>query len=102
MTTKHFISGSYAREVSNEYSIGKDTLVITPVNAVVYAVIHKGTYSRIKNGKLLSPERKYENWTTSYDEDRQTLTESKRGRIISFDASKDILWVGSSRYKKIK
>lgn len=102
MATKNFISGTYTREVSNEYSLGKDTLVISADNEVTYSIIHKGTYQRKKEHHLLPPERKYEKWTASYDEHNQTLIENKRGKIISFDASKDILFVGSSMYKKIK
>ena len=99
---KNFISGIYCREVTNEYSIGKDTLVIGAINETTYSIIHKATYQRIKEHHLLPPERKFEKWTASYDEHNQTLNENKRGKIILFDALKDILLVGSSIYKKIK
>lgn len=99
---KNFISGIYCREVTNEFSIGKDTLVIGPINETTYSIIHKGIYQRIKEHHLLPPERKYEKWTATYDEPNQRLIENKRGKIITFDVSKETLFVGASPYKKIK
>lgn len=100
--SKDFIPGTYVREVKNEFSIGRDTLVIGAVNQVTYSIIHNGSYRRIKDGKLLPVKNISENWTATYDENNKVLMESKRGKIISFDPSKNILFVGSSPYKKIK
>ena len=98
----NFIPGTYVREVKNEFSVGRDTLVIGAVNPNTYTVIHKGTYRQIRDGKLLPVKSISENWPVSYDENKKVLMESKRGKIISFDPSKNILLVGSSPYKKIK
>ena len=97
----NFIPGTYVREVKNEFSIGKDTLVIGAVNPNAYTIIHKASYQRIKEGKLLPVKNKTENWPVTYDRDNQILQETKRGRIISFP-SRDMLLVGGSPYRKIK
>jgi len=97
----NFIPGTYVREVKNEFSIGKDTLVIGAVNPKAYTIIHKASYQRIKEGKLLPVKSITENWPVTYDRDKQILQETKRGRIISFP-SKDMLLVGGSPYRKIK
>jgi len=97
----NFIPGTYVREVKNEFSIGKDTLVIGAVNPNAYTIIHKASYQWIKEGKLLPVKNKTENWPVTYDRDNQILQETKRGRIISFP-SKDMLLVGGSPYRKIK
>lgn len=101
-SNKDFIPGTYVREVKNEFSVGNDTLAIGAVNQVTYFIIHKGSYHRIKDGKLLPIKSISENWSASYDENKKILMESKRGKIISFDPSKNILFVGGSQYKKIK
>ena len=101
-SNKDFIPGTYVREVKNEFSIGRDTLVIGAVNTNTYTMIHKGSYRQIRNGKLLPVKSISENWPVTYDENQKVLMESKRGKIISFDPSKNILFVGSSLYKKIK
>lgn len=100
--TKDFIPGTYVREVKNEFSIGRDTLVIGAVDLNTYTIIHKGSYRQIRNGKLLPVKSISENWPVSYDEVKKVLTELKRGKVISFDPSENILLVGSSPYKKIK
>lgn len=100
--TKDFIPGIYVREVKNEFSVGRDTLVISPFNTNTFSIIHKGSYQRIKNGKLKPVERKYENWTATYDNNKQVLQEIKKGKVFLFDQSKNILFVGKSPYKKIK
>ncbi len=98
----NFIPGMYVREVHNEFSIGRDTLVINPSNTTMYSIIHTGSYQRIKDGKLLSAKSIHENWTATYDNDKKILQETKRGRVLSFDVPKNILLLGSSHYKKIK
>jgi hypothetical protein len=100
--SNNFIPGTYVRMVTNEFSVGLDTLVIGAVNQHMYTIIHKGSYRRIKENALLPVQRLSENWTATYDENKKVLVESKRGKIISFDPSKNILFVGSSLYKKIK
>ena len=97
-----FIPGTYVRTVINEFSVGRDTLVIIPVNNLSYTIIHKGSYRRIKEGALLPQKRVTENWLATYDKSSQVLIEGKKGKIISFNPSENILLVGSSPYKKIK
>jgi len=101
-SNKDFIPGAYVREVKNEFSIGRDTLIIGAVNPNTYTIIHKGSYRQIRDGMLLPVKSISENWPVSYDENKKVLMESKKGKIISFDPSKNILFVGSSLYKKIK
>ncbi len=96
-----FIPGAYVREVSNEMSIGRDTLQISVVSSTSYRIIHSGTYQRIKDGKLLKPEHISEKWTALFDEKEGVLNEAKRGRVLSFDPGKRLLYVGSSPYQKI-
>lgn len=98
----NFIPGTYVRTVINEFSIGRDTLIIGAVSATVYTIIHKGSYRRIKDSKLQPAQSIAENWTATYDTKKQVLMEAKKGKIISFDPAKNILLVGSSPYKKIK
>jgi hypothetical protein len=100
--TKDFIPGTYVREVNNEFSTGKDTLVIATINDRAYTILHKGSYQRIKDGELLPVKSMSENWSVTYDDHKQILIEAKRGKVISFDPARNILFVGSSLYKKIK
>ena len=86
----------------NEFSVGRDTLVIGSGSRLTYTIIHKGSYRLIKQGSLLPAQSISENWIATYDENKQVLMESKRGKIISFDPAKKFFLVGSSPYEKIK
>ena len=100
--TSTFIPGIYVREISNEYSIGRDTLAISHFNASTYAIVHYSTYQRIEEGQLLPKERKVEKWVALYDKKAALLKEGKRGRLLSFQPQNNRLLVGSSPYQKVK
>jgi len=97
-----FIPGTYVRSVINEFSVGRDTLVIIAVSDLSYSIIHKASYRRIKEGKLLPEKNMIESWLAAYDKNSQVLVEGKKGKIISFKPSENILFVGGSSYKKVK
>ena len=101
-TISDFIPGTYVRTVINEFSVGRDTLVIMAVSKPTYSIIHKGSYRQIKQGKLLPEKSILENWLATYDQSTGVLIERKKGKIISFNPSENILLVGSSPYKKIR
>lgn len=95
------VPGTYVREVKNEMSTGHDTLILTGNGPSPYTIKYHLTYQRIKDGRLLPPERKEERWIAIYDEKSGLLVEQKRGRVLSFQPDKATLMVGSSSYKKI-
>jgi hypothetical protein len=97
-----FIPGTYVREVSNEFSAGKDTLVISQFAPDSYAITNYNTYQRIEAGRLLSKEHKVERWIALLDKEAGVLKEVKRGRVLSFQHQDNKLMVGSSSYQKIK
>ena len=97
-----FIPGTYTRLVTNEFSVGADTLVIDGQEGLTYTILHKGTYRRILQGRSLPSTAFLEKWSATYDANRGILIEQRKGKIISFDPSKNILLVGGSTYQKIK
>lgn len=98
---KGFIPGSYARSVQNEFSTGRDTLLIIEGGNNVFRLEHRISYKRITNGKMGPTESKVERWTALFDKGAGVLKETKRGRVISFHQEDNSLFVGSSRYNKI-
>lgn len=97
---KAFIPGRYARSVQNEFSEGRDTLVIENIGDDNYSIQHRMTYQRITNGKAGAPEKKNESWMALWDEKSGALVEQRRGRLITFQPSKRTLMVESSLYQK--
>ena len=98
-----FIPGTYSSHAEGEYSIADDTLVIIKVsnNGNAYTIIRNISYQRIIEKKIQPVEYKTEKWITIYDEKDKVLYEQKEGKIISFVPEKNILFLGSSGYKKV-
>src|SRR5690242_9950616 len=97
----NFIPGTYVRSVKNEFSVGRDTLVIIKESRNFFSIIHHGIYRRIYHGKV-SPVRSFsEKWSASYDKGKQLLIEARKGKIFSFNTSDNSLFLGTSRYNKI-
>lgn len=100
-TVKGFVPGVYARSVANEFSEGRDTLVIQQLDGDAYTIQHRMGYQRIIGGKKGPVETKVERWSALYDEAQNVLKETKRGRVLSFNAETKTLFVGSSAYQKL-
>jgi hypothetical protein len=99
---RDFIPGVYARQFEAEFSKGNDTLTIEPFSGSTYAIGQNVSYQRIEDGKLTMPQRKVSRLTAVYSEKEEVLVENKKGLIISFDPSRNILMFGRSVYKKIR
>lgn len=97
---KAFIPGTYARSVQNEFSDGRDTLVIENIANDNYSIQRRMTYRRITNGTAGALEKKTERWTALWDEKSGALVEQRRGRLLTFQPSKRTLMVESSLYQK--
>ncbi len=98
-----YIPGTYARIVNNEFSTGRDTLIISELSKAGnnYRIIHKLTFQRIADGKTLRPERKQEIWNAVYNQQEKLLHETVKGKLLSFNPEGRTLFVGTSEYKKI-
>jgi len=100
---RSYIPGTYARIVNNEFSNGRDTLVISELSKAGnnYRIVHKITFQRMVEGKSSRPERKQEVWNAVYNEQEKLLHETVRGKLLSFNPEGRTLFVGTSEYKKI-
>jgi hypothetical protein len=99
---KSTIQGIYVSCYGNEFSKGKDTLLITALSSEGnnYRIYRSVTYQRIKNGVLLGKERRQEQWSCIYKESDKVLYEVTKGKIISFIPERDLLLVGNTEYLK--
>ncbi len=100
---KAYIPGTYARLVRNEFSIGRDTLIISELSKLgnSYRIIHKTAFQRVEQGRTSKVERKKEVWNAVYNEQEKLLHETVKGKLLSFNPEGSSLYVGSSEYKKI-
>lgn len=98
-----FIPGTYIRFSHHEYGTEYDTLVITLQNksAGEYNILRKWRYERILDGKAIEPEYKQTNTSGVYNSKHKLLQETESGDFISFDPPQNLLFIRSSKYKKL-
>lgn len=103
-TVRSFMPGIYVRSLENEFSSGKDTLLIGVLSTQgnTYRIARRMTYQRIAGGKPLKLERKQEVWTAVYNKQEKALHEIEKGKLISFNPEAKSLMVGTSEYQKIE
>lgn len=99
--TRDFIPGTYINDAAGDYSVASDTLVIEASEANNYLIHRKTGFNRIIDGKKGKREYETEEWQAIYDENTKSLTEIRRGRLITFYPDSGSLRVGVREYHKI-
>ena len=97
-----FIPGTYINSAGSEFSIANDTLVIEPSESNNFYIHRKTGFNLISNGKIGKREYEIENWNAVYDEATKTLTETKKGKLITFFPDSTKLMVGKRTYQKLR
>lgn len=96
-----FIPGTYVNQSEGEYSVANDTLVIEASESNNYIIHRKTGFRRITDGKPGRLENETEEWNALYDEGTKSLTETKKGKLITFYPEANKLLVGKREYKKL-
>ncbi|MEJ5996256.1 hypothetical protein WG904_17635 [Pedobacter sp. Du54] len=95
-----FISGTYTDDYNHEYGTSNDTLTIEPSEGNNFIIYRKTGLNRIRNGRKQMREFKTETWNAVYDKATKTLTETRKGRLITFFPEANKLMVNSREYQK--
>ena len=98
---RSFIPGTYINNAGSEFSIASDTLVIQPSENNTFYIYRKTGFNRINDGTTGKREYETENWNAVFDESTKTLTETKKGKLITFYPDLAKLKVGNRTYQKI-
>ncbi len=98
---KTFIPGTYTRISEHEFGKEYDTLVISELPDQ-FQVVRKWKYERVLDGVAQEPEYKQETTTATYDREHRLLHENETGNTISFDPRESILFIGPTKYNKLK
>lgn len=100
--TKDFIPGTYVNAASGEYSAANDTLIIEAAAGNNYLILRKTGFHRITGGKAGKREYESEQWNATYDSDSRSLTEIRKGKLITFYPESGKLMVGKREYQKVR
>lgn len=102
-STTEFIPGIYVRSAIHEYGSEHDTVAIEIQNADAneYSITRRWKYERVLDGKLIEPEYKRQFTTGVYNNFNKVLREIQTGDHFSFDTKERVLFIGSTKYKKL-
>lgn len=98
---KTFIPGTYTRISEHEFGKEYDTLFISEIGGQ-FKIQRKWKYERVLDGVAQGPEYKQENTTAVYDNKHHLLNENETGNTISFDQQEGVLFIGPTKYNKLK
>jgi len=99
-----YVPGTYVSENEGQFSISKDTLVISMVDdqSNAYRIVKNSAYRKIRNGKLKPQEFDSKTWQGTYDEKSHVLTTSPEVKSFLFFPEKRTLMLGKREYQKIE
>jgi hypothetical protein len=93
-------NGTYVNHASSEFSIADDTLVVEQVKEQQYIIRRKTGYREIaESGKVGPIQQHSETWKAVYNPDTRVMTESRKGRTLTFE--KGTLTLERSTYRRI-
>jgi hypothetical protein len=96
-----YVPGTYVNNTTGKYSIACDTLLIEPLEGNRFKVNRKTGFNLIRNGKKGKREHETEKWNTVYNEKTSVLTETQRGKTLTFYPDSNMLMIGTRIYKKV-
>lgn len=100
----NLVAGTFTNHSQSEYSTASDTLIITPLNRTsnTYKIERRTGFQKIRNGVAQAKEYKTEKWESSWNEDKQILSETEYGRQISPSKDGNAVTLKNTQYQKIK
>jgi thioredoxin reductase len=98
---RSFIPGTYVNSASGEYSVVDDTLYIEPSGSNNYVIHRKTGFNTIDDGKKSKRQFESERWIAIYDEATKAMTETRRGKVITFYPESNTLKLSKRKYQKI-
>ena len=98
------LSGTFTNQSKSEYSTAFDTLIITPSTQSTnsYQIERKTGFQKIRNGVTGAKEYKTEKWQSTWNEDKQVLSETDYGRQITPSKDGSSVTLKNTQYQKIK
>jgi hypothetical protein len=98
------LSGTFTNQSKSEYSTASDTLIITPSTQSTnsYQIERKTGFQKIRNGVTEAKEYKTETWQSTWNEDKQVLSETDYGRQITPSKDGNSVTLKNTQYQKIK
>ena len=98
---RDFMPGTYVNTAGGEFSIASDTLKVELVEGNNYRVLRRTGYNLVRDGRIGKREFGAEVWSCAYSTGNKSLTELRKGKVLTFSPKKGMLVIGRRIYKKI-
>lgn len=96
------ITGVYVNQSQGEFSVAMDTIIITKNENGNFSIERRTGFNRIINGVTQPKNYKTEKSLARLNKNTGELEELKYGKIYSFNATSNELFIGKASYQKIK
>lgn len=98
--SREFLPGTYTNSARGEYSQAHDTLVLEAAESNQFLIHRRTGFNIIDDGKIGKRKYEREEWNAVYDEGTRTLTETRKGRLISIFPESGYILIGKRKYTK--
>lgn len=97
------IEGTYVAHFEHTYAVNDDTLLVTKSSGGknVFALTRQTGTTRKQEGKTFPKKHTTEKMMGTYNQDSQTITEMKKGRVFIWNDDQQQLQWGNIIYKKV-
>lgn len=98
------LAGTFTNQSKSEFSSASDTLIIVPANqsSNTYQIERRTGFQKIRNGVTQAKEYKTEKWQSSWNEEKQVLSETEYGRQITPGNDGNSVTLKNTLYQRIK
>ena len=97
---REFIPGTYINSAGGIYSRANDTLIVKPLQNNQFHIARRTGFNLIQDGKTGKRQFETEVWKAVYDEGTRSLTETRKGKLITAYPDSGFLLIGKRKYIK--
>ena len=98
--SREFLSGTFTSSATGEFSKADDTLVIEPAASNNFLLHRRTGYNLIREGVIGKRQHEREEWRAVYDESTRSLSELRKGKVITIYPDSGYLLIGRRKYTK--
>lgn len=97
---REFLPGAFVSSAAGEFSKADDTLIIEPAASNNFLLHRRTGYNLIREGVTGNRQYEREEWQAVYDESTKTLSEIKKGKLITVYTDSGYILIGKRKYIK--
>jgi len=98
--SREFLSGTFISSDTGELSKADDTLIIEPAASNNFLLHRRTGYKLIRQGVTGKRQYEREEWQAVYDESTKTLSEIKKGKLLTIYPDSGYILIGKRKYIK--